>query len=169
MLEFPMWWCLVLSCVMWPVMATAFPKNILTSWGHYFFTQPLEQLYLHGPSIYGVGFWQGKDAYTICSEISGPHVTEKFWMMNPLECDLLIQKRTSTFIINIILILYVYVLIRVFHSLINCFTYTVPRLIGSRLLRNRTHQETIDYVEWKIQNLPPLYRVFICFFVTIFD
>ena len=146
MLELP-WWCLLLSFTIWPAMATAFPKNMLTDWGNYLITQPLEQLYLHGPAIYGVGFWEGKDRSTICSEISGPHVTASFWLMNPADCELLIQKRTDTFLVNIFLILYVYMLIRLFHCAVHCFTYTVPRIIGRRLLRDREHRETIEYIE----------------------
>lgn len=115
-----------------------YPQKLLTECYDYLFAAPLKQLYLHGPCFFNFGFWQGRQESQICAEISGPHVSESFWLINSLECQELIERRVNSFIVNIKLILYMYTLLCLFHTLMSCFTSLLFYIIiGHRNQRER--------------------------------
>lgn len=74
-------------------------KNILIS--------PIYQIYIHGPSLQGFGFWEGKHNYDICAELT--NVSSEFWYNHSNECLLLIEKKFNSFCITILCITYSYV------------------------------------------------------------
>jgi hypothetical protein len=134
-------WIIGGSLLLVPVVAIAYPSQVLADWGTYLFISPLEQLYIHGPNIFGVGFWQGRELSAICAEISGPHVTQSFWAANPYDCEQMIGKRVDTFIVNVKLFLYAYIILRLFHAMVGCLTIALPTLIVRRLLRTSSNEK----------------------------
>lgn len=60
---------------------------------NFFIGRPLRHLYLSGPSA--LGFWQGQDAPSICSQLTG--ATADFWLRNPAECGRLIDSKWEAF------------------------------------------------------------------------
>lgn len=73
-----------------------------------FILEPLAILYLHGPAMYGYGFWAGKEFPEICSALTG--VSSGFWASHPDECTNLIRKRFDSFVIILFVSLYAYMI-----------------------------------------------------------
>ena len=74
--------------------------------------QPLRLLYLYGPSINGVGFWEGLPIADICSRLT--HVDATFWLQQPdnlTQCTELIDRKiyamfTLIWVVGYVLLLY---------------------------------------------------------------
>ena len=66
-------------------------------WIHYHtVVQPLETLYLHGPSF--LGCWEGKPVEDICVLLS-PRSRAEFWNQHPEECTNMIEKNMYSWIL----------------------------------------------------------------------
>ena len=66
---------------------------------------PFMYLYLHGPSLLGYGFWEGKDAATICSEMTG--APSDHWAANADACDGLITRKFQAGLVFVYFLLYI--------------------------------------------------------------
>jgi hypothetical protein len=56
------------------------------------------QIYIHGPSIHGWGFWQGKDVNEICGTITG--TSSQHWAKNLDVCNKLIDTEVQSLVIG---------------------------------------------------------------------
>ena len=92
------------------------------------FTEPLQLLYLNGPTLYNVGFWNGKSNAAICSEMTGQNVDQFFWDTHPEDCQDMIDRRFQTFALNVQLILYAYTVLNVFLALVSLLKYVLSDL-----------------------------------------
>ena len=74
----------------------------------YFIITPLFYLYIHGPSLLNIGFWNSKSYSEICSQIS--NVSDQyFWdksETNKLQCQGMIYDRFHSFLVLILTIIY---------------------------------------------------------------
>lgn len=75
---------------------------------------PLRTLYFFGPSLYGVGFWEGRAPSEICAALTG--VVAAVWERPAaaLECVELIERKYYAFLISVVLVAVVYVVWRLF-------------------------------------------------------
>ena len=80
--------------------------------------QSLARLYLFGPSISGFGFWQGKEASTICSQLSLSN--EQFWLANLNECFVMIGKHFYSWVVIFETCLYFILLFKLLSKSISC-------------------------------------------------
>jgi len=64
----------------------------------------LRKLYFFGPSIYNVGFWNGRHQTEICQQISG--YNQIFWSQHWFECYELTEERFVAFKTTIEVVLY---------------------------------------------------------------
>lgn len=64
----------------------------------------LARLYVHGPSIGGVGGWQGQSPEQICSKMT--HSPEEFWVRNISECQRLISQNFYSWIVLLEVMVY---------------------------------------------------------------
>lgn len=56
-------------------------------------------IYLHGPSLWGYGFWEGASEADICSSVTG--VSSAFWMTNESMCLEIIERKSDAFLLGI--------------------------------------------------------------------
>jgi hypothetical protein len=66
--------------------------------------KPLDTLYMHGPSLSGWGFWEGKRVEDICAEIT--NVPAATWELMRLECESMVQRRFQSFYVGVAFIMY---------------------------------------------------------------
>lgn len=59
--------------------------------------KPLARLYISGPSLHGIGFWQDKSPESICAHLSSSD--EQFWRKNPEECSRIIASHFYSWVI----------------------------------------------------------------------
>jgi len=69
---------------------------------------PIRELYLHGPAA--VGMWGGIPASNVCARLT--KVEAAFWEHHPAECEELIERECSSWIVFVLAVLYVYLLFR---------------------------------------------------------
>lgn len=77
---------------------------LFTTMVSYVFDQPLFDLFMHGPSLGGWGFHEGKNRALICSEYTG--VPESHWAVNAAECDAIIIRKFNALLISVHLLVY---------------------------------------------------------------
>lgn len=70
---------------------------------------PVRSLYLKGPSISGIGFWEGRDIAGICSYFSNLPAT--FWLTHIRECTEMIDKKLDAIVISVSVGIYVSVIV----------------------------------------------------------
>jgi len=70
------------------------------------FVNPLRKLYLEGPSVYQVGFWEGRVFTDICRELTSH--SELFWETHPRECLDIIERKFGSFVGTLEVIMYFY-------------------------------------------------------------
>lgn len=57
----------------------------------------LARLYIYGPQIGGIGFWQGRTPEQICAQLSPSN--EAFWGRNPDECHQIISRHFYSWVV----------------------------------------------------------------------
>lgn len=82
--------------------------------------RPLQNLYLNGPEVFGVGFWQGKKTSEICHSVTS--YTEVFWKKNTDQCAEIVQQKFQSFFITVQTVIYFFLL---YHLLKNSARLTV--------------------------------------------
>ena len=85
---------------------------------------PFRRLYFQGPEISGFGFWQGRPSNEICSMITG--VSGDLWIKNMYECEDLLDRKFVSFVILVEIVLYVYVVYKIFQLLTIRFLFVHP-------------------------------------------
>lgn len=68
---------------------------------YYLLLLPFRYVYIRGPQIKGVGFWQGINPEDICSTLSS--VPASHWSKHTGECDSLIDRKVEAFFIGVML------------------------------------------------------------------
>ena len=81
-------------------LARSLPAKIY----HVLVRRHLERLFFHGPSIMGVGFWQGKSPTDMCAELTT--FASDFWAAHPAECDQIVHQHLRTFLVSVETALY---------------------------------------------------------------
>lgn len=110
----------------------------------YLFDYPLKLLYFNGPSMWGIGFWEGKNYEEICSHLT--NVQSSFWLHSFEKqemCLNIIEKKYNAFSISLLIIIY---FIFLFYSVKNitniffekCKSYILGGGGGSRNTNNTT-------------------------------
>ena len=84
----------------------------------YVLDQPLFELYMNGPSLGGYGFHEGRERYTICTEMTG--VPERHWIQTPADCDILIMRKFNAMVVTLHFFIYVVTIMGVFWSMCGC-------------------------------------------------
>ena len=84
----------------------------------YVLDQPLFELYMNGPSLGGYGFHEGRERYTICSEMTG--IPEHHWIATPEECDILIMRKFNAMVVTLHFFIYVVTIMGVLWSMCGC-------------------------------------------------
>ena len=84
----------------------------------YIILTPLIRLYLHGSTFFGVGFWNGKNVYDICSQKT--NIKSEFWKDHHDECINLISKDFYSFVIIIETFIYFGFLIKMLKKILRC-------------------------------------------------
>lgn len=125
------WGARVVGAVLLPMIAlchTGSPLEILEYGYVACFVNPLFKLYMHGPSLWGVGFWEGRSSSEICTLVTG-NGNQVFWLENVDECRTLIQRKFNSFEMMIKLILYFYAMLRMFHGVVGLVTVNGPKVL----------------------------------------
>lgn len=71
----------------------------------------LARLYIFGPSVAGVGFWQGRDPANICSRMT--ESSEHFWHLNMEECHRIIATHFHSYVVLLEVLVYFILLVKV--------------------------------------------------------
>ena len=69
---------------------------------------PLKQLYLNGPQVLNVGFWEGQPLNVICHHMTGQ--PETFWQRHEYECVQLIDDKFESYLTMVEISAYFYCL-----------------------------------------------------------
>jgi hypothetical protein len=89
----------------------------------------LARLYVYGPTVAGIGGWQGKTPENICSHLSPS--PQDFWLRNMDECHRLITQQFYSWVVLLEVILYFMILYKfskwTFRSVFNIFRPTHNR------------------------------------------
>lgn len=72
-------------------------------------------IYVNGPSYRSIGFWQGMDEDDICNFLT--NVSSKHWKENSGECSMLIDRKTESFCIGVVMVLLLFFLWYYIHYL----------------------------------------------------
>lgn len=94
-----------------------------------FILRGLARLYIYGPYMYGMGFWQGRQPQHICAQLSQIH-NEDFWTQNMDTCYELISRNFYSWVVLLETILYFVLLIKCCSVLLHLL-----RWIGSEVFR----------------------------------
>ncbi len=91
---------------MWKIVTDA-----IKSAAYYLLEQPLRTLYMKGPSIKEYGFWEGRNATHICTQLIKDLEPEVWFeeMSMQRRCDTLIERKFTAFYVAVLTGLYVYV------------------------------------------------------------
>lgn len=93
---------------------------------------PLRTLYLMGPAVGGYGFWGGAQPADICNYLTG--VSASKWMMDPVECDAIIDRRVSSFAVALLAAAYVWLLYALYQAAAAMwFRFVVVRPLAAEL------------------------------------
>jgi len=68
----------------------------------------LARLYVYGPRIGGVGFWQGRPPESICAQLTVSN--EDFWLRNMDECQRIISHQFGSWVVLLEFLLYFVIL-----------------------------------------------------------
>ena len=105
----------------------------------YLFEGPLYQLYVHSPSIWGIGGWSGLSNESICSSITLQ--PQKYWELNDLNkfyCEELIKTRSNSFVMTAMYLSYIVVVLfamkYAFFAMLECLSYYLLPCVGSQQL-----------------------------------
>lgn len=90
--------------------------NVINKLVNYFFIQPLQTLYFHGPRI--LGCWSGLSREQICSELTSNKIQNGFWLQNSIECDILINNHFESGMKSIFTIIYLVFIFRILYTII---------------------------------------------------
>ena len=72
---------------------------------------PLFQLYLSGPSVHSVGFWEGRPKEEICATMTG--VPSSHWSVNQSLCEELIMNRFESWMVLLYVVIYGWILLKI--------------------------------------------------------
>jgi len=90
------------------------PVRFILDAGQYFYNtiilRSLAKLYIYGPSVAGVGGWQGNSPETICSHLT--RSSAQFWSENLTECYRLISQQFYSWVVVVEFILYLFVFVK---------------------------------------------------------
>lgn len=93
--------------------------NPFIRWILYIFIEiPLRELYFHGPSMHGYGFWKGLSNSQICAELT--QVEESHWVTNISTCNSLVHRQFEAFLIIIYFCIYGIVMVSLIYNFISC-------------------------------------------------
>jgi hypothetical protein len=82
--------------------------------------EPLRRLYIYGPSVYNIGFWEGKEESEICQVITNHK--QIFWEQNENECHTLITNRFQSFKTTVEVCIYFVLMFRLLNMLLINFS-----------------------------------------------
>ena len=101
--------------------------SILTHCYKVIIIDPLKYLYLQGPRMFNIGFWEGKPIHEICGEMSSE--SELFWLMHINECAQMIDDKFFSYVTMMEIGVYFYLMIIVLHNVTTlCFDSIRHRL-----------------------------------------
>ena len=110
-----------ISFLSWNTLNSYFSTSKTNMWNSIY--EPLQILYLHGPSISGYGFWGGTEHATICATSTGTEA--RFWEQhnnNMDECDRLVDKKVTGFVLMCLSLISI---TTVYYILSGCYTRLV--------------------------------------------
>lgn len=87
----------------------------------YLFLSPLATLWRYGPTLWGYGFWGGKEAVDICAELTT--VPAAHWCEHSAECATLLGKNFQAFAVLAQSLAYMYCLYKALSLLTRLFYY----------------------------------------------
>lgn len=101
--------------ILWSIQGVQHPWLSAVSTGLYSIyswciLRNLARLYLYGPDLNGIGFWQGRTPAAICAHLT-PN-TEAFWERNLDECQDMIATRFHSGIVLLETVVYFLILFR---------------------------------------------------------
>jgi fumarate reductase subunit D len=91
-----------------------------------FVAQPITTLYLHGPMA--VGLWGGTHRADICARLT--RVDAAFWVRNVAQCDALIERDTSGWVLLFAIGTYIYLLTRMCCAVVEAAFCGLHRLVS---------------------------------------
>jgi hypothetical protein len=94
-------------------------------------TNPLHQLYFHGPST--LGFWNSAPPEDICSTLTG--TPSYFWSTHVEQCAELREQKFRSFSVGVNFIVYSYILLRCLNGFMFHLSFTRPVLQELRIAR----------------------------------
>jgi hypothetical protein len=95
------------------------------------FHAPLFHLYLYGPRMGNIGFWQGVEDYEICHELT--QVPSEHWKQNPLTCNDLIHSHFRSFFVIFTFCFYLYLV----YCVMRCLSFLGTLLIYRMSVQRR--------------------------------
>jgi hypothetical protein len=120
-------------------VCTTVTQTISDVW-NYVCVEPLYVLFRAGPSIHGVGFWQGKSDSEVCAEMT--NTRGQFWTENSSECQDLIHKRFRSFHISCVTFVVSYVVVGTVRAMWYRHMVMYPLLRELRLLRSTDNKKS---------------------------
>lgn len=113
--------CVPYSYYAAPIAFAAVYKRfaLICYWFNYLlFEYPLLMLYMHGPTLNGFGFWEGRSLSDICSVLT--NVPSLHWTAsrdNVLECASLIDRKFQSLMVMLYFVVYMSMLLTTLTSL----------------------------------------------------
>lgn len=89
---------------------------------------PLKELYFYGPWINGWGFWAGKENVEICAYLN-PTTSQMHWIRNIDECNILVEKHFSTFLVGVKFCMYQYIIYWCLYNILIFVTHLLQQII----------------------------------------
>ena len=100
-----------------PVLVSSTIAEAAFFWYDKLLIDPLRVVFLNGPRVYGLGFWQGRRESDICRELSHGVPDQIFWERNPQQCSDNIEDAFRSFSNTLQALVYLYALsLTVFRS-----------------------------------------------------
>jgi hypothetical protein len=93
-----------------PVLLTTTLTDAAFFWYDRLLIDPLRVVFLNGPRVYGVGFWQGRSESDICRELSNGMPDQIFWEHNREQCSDNIEDVFRSFANTLQALVYLYAL-----------------------------------------------------------
>ena len=104
--------------------------------------QPLKRLYLLGPSVLGLGFWEGQSTEDICAQLST--APSSFWVAHLDECQALIDRHLRSFVVMAEVGGYAVLGYRLFSSWLWHWTIVRPIVAEIHQLRGSTKKLALE-------------------------
>lgn len=95
-------------------------ENVCSSLYEWLIIEPLQRLYRYGPSIYQIGFWEGKEDSEICRTLTNHN--QLFWQNHDIDCNILIKNRFESFKTTIEVCFYFLLLFRIINMVLSNFS-----------------------------------------------